>query len=250
MIAPRRTAAFTLFEILISIAIFLLLAGGIFASVQAAFQASNQVAVSQLDAERSAALQQLMRRFFASLPAEAKVELRLRKLSGRGDVVELLAAPVPAFLRFGADAKDGIALSGLPDGRGGFRFSLGYFEADAPPEKRDRQLDEGPWLSLLGGVKEIRWRMAPARNPVFTDVWDAENGRPGVAELTLVMANGAEGTYAYWIPPLQRRTSGPGLDSSAPRPPGGGPTPAPGGADQEEGDGEESDGGSEQPVTP
>jgi len=206
----RRERAFTLFEVLISIAIFLLLAGGIFASVSAAFKASNQVAISQLDAERADSFQQLLRTFFLSLPAEAKIEMRLRKQSGRGDVVEVLAWPVPAFLQFGTDASDGIAITGLPDGRGNFRVSLGYFRSDDPPDKRDRRLEQGKWLTLLPDVKEIKWRFAPSRNPVMSETWNAGSGRPGLAELTLNMANGDGGVYDYWIPPLQYRSSGGG----------------------------------------
>ncbi len=223
MNAPRR--AFTLFEVLISIAIFLLLAGGIFASVQAAFSASNQVALSQLDSERAEAFQNLLRKFFATLPPETKVELRQRRLSGRGDVVELLAWPVPAFLRFGENANDGVALAGLPDGRGNFRVSLGYFSADDPPEKRDRVLEEGTWLPLLPDVKTLTWRLAPARNPVLTDKWDTASGRPGLAELSYQTTSGAGGTYAYWIPPLQRRLTGPAANPGAPADGGGGGGP-------------------------
>lgn len=214
MNAARR--AFTLFEVLVSIAIFLLLAGGIFASVQAAFSASNQVALSQLESERAEAFQNLLRKFFATLPPEAKVELRQRRLAGRGDVVELLAWPVPTFLRFGENANDGIALAGVPDGRGNFRISLGYFSADDPPEKRDRVLEEGTWLPLLPDVKNLTWRLAPARNPVLTDKWDTASGRPGLAELTYQTTAGAGGTYAYWIPSLQRRLTGPAVNPGAP----------------------------------
>jgi hypothetical protein len=195
-----------------------MLATGIFAAVKAAFTATSQVATAQLDSERREAFQQLLRRFFLSLPPEAKVELRLRKQSGRGDVVELLAWPVPPFLRFGTDSSDGIAITGLPDGRGNFRLSLGYFRADDPPEKRDLALEDAHWLTLLPDVKEIRWRFAPARNPVLVDSWNGGSGRPGIAELTLNMADGTDGTYSYWIPPLQRRSSGGGEDSNQPPP--------------------------------
>ncbi len=227
----KREKGFTLFEVLTSIAIFMLLAGGIFASVRAAFTASVQVASAQLDSERADALQQLLRRFFQSLPADAKVELRLRKQAGRGDVVELLAWPVPPFLRFGADAKDGMAITGLPDGRGNFRLSLGYFRAEDPPEKRDLQLEAAKWLTLLPDVREIRWRFAPTRNPVFADSWNAGSGRPGLAELTLAMADGSGGTYDYWIPPLQRRSSGGNEDAGADVPSPQDPNGAPSGED-------------------
>jgi hypothetical protein len=221
----KREAGFTLFEVLIAIGIFMLLVGGIFASVRAAFVTSAQVASRQLESERSDAFQQLLRKFFAALPADAKTELRLRNLSGRGDVVELLVWPAPPFLRFGSDPGDGVAISGLPDGRGNFRISLGYFRADDSPEDRDKRLQEGKWLPLMPDVAEMRWRMAPMRNPVMAETWTAGNGRPGIAELTLRMATGDSGTYSYWVPPLQHRSFGGGDEGAPPTPDEGSPGP-------------------------
>ncbi|MDD5200374.1 MAG: prepilin-type N-terminal cleavage/methylation domain-containing protein [Terrimicrobiaceae bacterium] len=224
----KRARGFTLFEVLISIAIFMLLAGGIFAAVRAAFTASAEIATAQLDSERGNAFQQFLRKFFQSLPADAKIELRLRKQAGRGDVVELLAWPMPPFLRFGTNSGDGMAISAMPDGRGNFRIALGYFRADDPPDTRDRRLEETQWLPLLPNVSTVHWRFAPERNPVFSDTWNAGNARPGIAELTLRMTNGSESTFAYWIPPLQRRSTGaPDDGNTAPQPPGGEPAAGP-----------------------
>lgn len=222
----KRAAAFTLFEVLVALMIFFLLAGGIFTSVRSAFVASNQVAVSQVDAERMTAFQALLRKMFGELPPEAKVEMRVRQEAGRGDVVELLVWPAPAFLRFGASTGDGAAISALPDGRGRFRISLASYRADLSPDERDRALAQAWWLPLLPEVSQVRWKFAPSRNPVLTDSWNAGSGRPGLAELTLGMASGDETVSAYWIPPLQRRSSGGGSfdagGNSPPPPPNGG----------------------------
>ncbi len=225
----RRRRAFTLFEVLVSIAIFMLLAGGIFASVRAAFVASTQVVGDQLDSERSDAFQQFLRKVFLSLPSDAKVELKLRQQPGRGDVVEVRLWPVPGFLQFGADSSDGAVISAQPDGVGGFRMMLGYFRAEDSPDQRDQRLDrEATWLMLLPGVKQVRWRFAPTRNPVYSETWTEQAGRPGIAELTLEMKNGANNVYQFWIPPLQRRTSGSSESGTPPpaQPPGGNPPPA------------------------
>ena len=233
----QRSAAFTLLEVLISIAIFMLLAGGIFESVRAAFTASAEVVNAQLDAERLDAFQQFMRKVFLSLPPDAKVELKLRTQSGLGDVVEVLLWPVPSFLQFGTDTSDGASISAQPDGRGGFRVMLGFFNSEDSSDERDQRLSqEATWLTLLPGVKQIRWRFAPTRNPVYADTWNEQTGRPGLAELTLEMNSGASSVYQFWIPPLQRRSTGSGVpDGGLPQPgnpvhPGGSPPPPPGAA--------------------
>jgi|GEM_PF-874669 len=203
----RRSGGFTLFEVLIAIAIFLLLAGGIFAAVSAAFAGSAQVVTSQLDSERFDAFQQFVRKLYTSLPADATIELRQRKAGDRGDVVEVLIWPVAGFAQFGVDSKDGLALSALPDGAGGFKMSIGYFRSEDTPQEREDDIQRTDWLTLLPNVKEIRWRFAPARNPVFVDTWHSENGRPGIAELSLTMKDGGSTVSDYWIPQLQRHTT-------------------------------------------
>jgi hypothetical protein len=222
----RRHHAFTLFEVLVSIAIFMLLAGGIFASVRAAFSASAQVVSSQLDSERLDAFQQFLRKMFMSLPADAKVELKLRQLSGRGDVVEMRVWPIPAFLQFGTNSSDGAAISAQPDGRGGFGMMLGYFRAKDTPDERQERLERSDWLLLLPGVQQLHWRFAPARNPVLADAWNEQSGRPGLAELTLTMKDGGTSVFQFWIPPLQRRSSA-GAEGGAGQPPAAG-APQPG----------------------
>ncbi len=204
----KRSPAFTLFEVLIAMTIFFLLAGGIFATVRSAFTASAEVASSQLDAERANAFQALMRKMFGALPADAKLETRVRKEPGRGDVVELLIWPAPPFLRFGSGVGDGAAISALPDGRGQFNLSLASFRVEDSADERDRDLAKAGWLPLLPGVGQVRWRFAPPRNPVMAEAWNAGSGRPGLAELTLRMAGGTDEISSYWVPPLQRRSSG------------------------------------------
>jgi type II secretory pathway pseudopilin PulG len=237
---PKSLRAFTLFEVLIAIAIFMLLAGGIFATVQAAFSSSAQIAGSQLDAERLDAFTQLVRRLFVSLPADAKVEMRIRKQADRGDVVEVLAWPAPNFLHFGAESGDGLALSAQPDGRGGYRMALGWFSSKDGPDERDRKLERATFLTLLPGVKEVRWKFAPQRSALLDDKWPAGSGRPGLAELTLVLPPDRAVTSDFWVPPLQRRSFGGGGEAEPqPQAP---QTPTPDGAP----DGASDEGGGDQ----
>lgn len=222
----KRAAGFSLFEVLVALAIFVLLAAGIFTSVRTAFTASNQVATSQLDAERMTAFQALLRKVFGELPPDAKVEMRVRQEAGRGDVVDLLIWPAPPFLQFGSSTGDGAIISAQPDGRGRYRISLASYRANLSPDERDRVLAHAQWLPLLPDVSQMRWKFAPNRNPVLTDSWNAGSGRPGLVELTLAMGNGDEIVSAYWVPPLQRRSSGGSFDQG-----GNAPSPAPNGGD-------------------
>lgn len=201
----KSRRGFTLVEILVSIAIFALLVGGIFTAVQAAFTTSNVVVETQLQTERFTAFQQFLRRLFVSLPANAAMELRIRQSVGRGDVIELLMWPMPEHMRFGSIEGDGLALSAVPDGRGRFSFSISYFRTSDPPEVRDTALANANWLPLLPDVARARWRFADARNPILSETWTQSSGRPGLAELELEMGDGTEATFDFWIPPLESR---------------------------------------------
>jgi prepilin-type N-terminal cleavage/methylation domain-containing protein len=224
-----RRRGFTLFEVLIAIAIFVLLAGGIFSSVRAAFMASTQVVTSQFDSERLNAFQQFLRKVFIGMPSDGRLELKLRQLAGLGDVVEVRMWPAPEFLQFGTNPGDGAALSAQPDGHGGFRMMLGFFRAKDTTDEREEHLQKTQWLQLLPGIEQIRWRFAPARNPVFEEKWTEQSGRPGLAELTMKMKNGSESVFQFWIPPLQRRISAPpeAGQPGAPQQPQPGGTPPP-----------------------
>ncbi len=211
----KSPPAFTLFEVLVAIAIFMLLAGGIFSAVQASFSASAQIVTTQMANERLDAFQQFLRRFFVSLPADARVELKLRPTAS-GDVVELRIWPVPAFLQFGMNASDGAALSAQPDGRGGYRMMLGYFRSQDTADERQERLEKTSWLLLLPDIQRLKWRFAPSRNPVFEDTWSESVERPGIAELSLTMKDGSEYTFLDWIPPLQRRSSSAMPDNANP----------------------------------
>lgn len=202
----KRARAFTLVEVLVAIAIFILLAGGIFATVQTGFTASSEVAEAQLHSERFRAFQQFLRRLFLSLPPDATLELRIRKDAARGDFIELLIEPVPGSVRFGPSPGDGMALTAVPDGKGRFTFSMAYFETDNVNLDPDSALENADWMPLLPDVTTARWKFADARNPILSETWQSNSGRPGLAELELELLDGTTSVFDFWIPPVKPST--------------------------------------------
>lgn len=205
MISHRKNTAFTLLEVLLSVAIFLLLAGGIFAAVSVTMKAANEITLTRLESERIDAFQRFVRVLFSNLPGRARAELRVRQWEGKGSVVELLLAPAPEFADFSRNAAEtgGIALSAVPDGSGFFTLSLKNFGSELSPEDRDRQLRGPGWIALLPGVQEIRWRFASSNMPGLQETWDANNGRPALADLELTLADGSRKHLQCLIPEVQ-----------------------------------------------
>ena len=84
----RGCAAFTLFEMIVVIMIFVLMAGGIYATVSAAVQASATLSEENLRSQRLNAFAGLLRRTFHNLPATAKISGGVRA-DGEGIPTEL-----------------------------------------------------------------------------------------------------------------------------------------------------------------
>ena len=200
-----RDFGFTLLEVLLSVAIFLLLAGGIFTAVSVTMTASGEITLARLESERLDALQRFLRTLFSNLPGPAQIELRVRPGAGRGNVVELLLAPTPDFVNFSRHAEEsgGIVLSALPDESGRFTLAFKNFGAELSPQDRDRQLSGPGWIALLPGIREVRWRFSSSNDKGFQETWDAANGRPALAELDLRLADGSRRTFQCLIPHVQ-----------------------------------------------
>ncbi len=197
--------AFTLLEVLLAVTIFLLLAGGIFAAVTVSIKASGEIVRIGQEAERLDALQRFLRQIFSNLPGTARIELRVRPVSGRGNAVELLLWPVPEFASFSQNAREtgGLALGALPDGSGMFTLSLTNFGAELSADNRDKQMQGAAWTAMLPGIREVQWRFAAAETNGLQETWDPSNGRPGLANLEITMADGTEKHWQFLIPALQ-----------------------------------------------
>ena len=201
----RKARAFTLLEVLLSVTIFLLLAGGIFAAVTVSIKASGEIVRIGQEAERLDALQRFLRQVFSNLPGAARLELRIRSAGRRGAAVELLLWPVPEFASFSQNAQQsgGLALSAIPDGSGWLTFSLANFGAELSAENRDQHLQRAAGIVMLPGVRKIRWRFAAAETSGLQETWEPANGRPGLANLEITMADGTEKHWQFFIPAIQ-----------------------------------------------
>lgn len=193
---------FTLLEVLISVAIFLLIAGGIFEAVSISMKASRDISMARLESERIDSFQRFGRLLFSDLPGDSRVELRVRQGRGGRDIVELLLSPVPALADFSSDSRPsgGLALSALPDRAGAYTISAANFDDEASPVERDEALEAAVWIPLLPGVKSIRWKFAAPDSPWLEETWPAGRGRPTLAELELGLADGENSRFQFAIP--------------------------------------------------
>lgn len=199
-----RVCGFTLLEVLLSVSIFLLLAGGIFTSVAVTTKASVEVAIVRRETERFDALQRFLRQVFSNLPVTTQLELRVRQIPSLGRAVEVLIAPAPEFSNFSAstDLAGALALGAIPDRTGALTFSLTNFKGTLSAVERDRQLANASWIPMLTGVADFRWRFAGSEPSGLQETWEPANGRPALADLVIVMTDGSEKHWQFLIPEL------------------------------------------------
>jgi len=200
---------FTLLEVLLSVSIFLLLAGGIFTAVTVTTKASAEVALVRRETERFDALQRFLRQVFSNLPASTQLELRVRPVPSLGRAVEVLIAPAPEFADLSAPTEQAgdLALGAIPDGTGALTFSLTNFNGTLSTTERDRQLENASWIPLLPGVADFRWRFAGTETSGLQETWEPANGRPALADLVVTMTDGTIKHWQFLIPELARPTS-------------------------------------------
>jgi len=205
-----NNGGFTLLEVLFSLAIFLMLAGGIFAAVSVSTRVSADLTLARLEDERADALQRFLRQLFVNLPSTAQFELRTQSSEKGGSGQELLVSSAPEFANFSAQSitSGGLALGTIASAAGPMAFALANFDDAASPEERDRQLRGPIWIGLLPDVSAVRWRFAANENSGWQETWDQTKGRPGLAELEITLNDGGRRQWQFLIPPVKASSAG------------------------------------------
>lgn len=214
--AHQRHAAFTLFEVMVAMAILVFLVGGIYFAVSSAVSSSIQLASVQMDARQQNAFVRFLREGFLNLPPGAKIFLRTRDLGQRGRAVEVLIEQASGAFETGVlEARgSGVVLAVIPDGRGSGYFSLQRFVSGQGEKDRDRNLEAGSWLRILDNVHTVRWRFWDKPEQKFIETWDRPDERPAFVELTYSLTGEPETTCVFCLPPLAMAA----VPSSSPEP--------------------------------
>jgi prepilin-type N-terminal cleavage/methylation domain-containing protein len=235
MKAARSAAAFTLFEIVVVVAIFALLAGGIYATVSAALRATAVLSEENTEQQRLDALVNLLRRTFHNLPATAILSGGVRVQDGDG-VPEIILREAPGAFSWGlaAPADSTILLGIRPRVGGGKELSLLQLAGSLTElERRDALAGGGKWLKLLPDLRSAGWRFYDPNQQDWVEEWPEGAERPPLVELSLEMLGEETARrYVFWLPPVRpyqppaapAAGGGTNIEVQAPQP---GPTPAP-----------------------
>ena len=210
----KNARAFTLFEMVVVIAIFVLLAGGIYATVNAAVRATATLSEENLQIQRLKAFVSLLRRTFHNLPANAVFSGGVRSQDGDG-FAEIVLRDAPGVFAWGLGGpSSGTALlSARPRLGGGREISLMLLPGSLGEMERREALQDGKWLRLLPDLREVQWRFYDEAQQDYVDEWP-EGARPPLIELNLtLLGEEIPRKFVFWLPPVKE------VDLTAQQPP-------------------------------
>ena len=200
----KNAHAFTLFEMVVVIAIFVLLAGGIYATVNAAVRATATLSEENLQIQRLNAFVSLLRRTFHNLPANAVFSGGVRSQDGDG-FAEIVLRDAPGVFAWGLGGpSSGTALlSARPRLGGGREISLMLLPGSLREMERREALQDGKWLRLLPDLREVQWRFYDEAQQDYVDEWP-EGARPPLIELNLtLLGEEVPRKFVFWLPPVK-----------------------------------------------
>ena len=201
----RKAGGFTLFEMIVVVAIFVLLAGGIYATVNAAVRASATLSEENLSSQRMNAFLSLLRRTFHNLPSTALVSGGVRADGGR-NIPEIVLREAPGVFSWGtAGGATSMALiSARPRLGGGKEISLLSLSSALEGNDLRAAIDRGQWLRLLPDLRDVRWRFYNDSTQEWVEEWEEGMERPKLLELSFeLLGEEIPRTYVFWLPPVQ-----------------------------------------------
>ncbi len=217
-----RNAArgFTLFEMVVVLAIFVLLAGGIYATVNAAVRATATLTEENLQIQRLNAFVSLMRRTFHNLPANARFAGGVRAEGGDGfPEITLRDAPGVFAWGLGGPSAGTALLTARPRLGGGRELSLMLLPGSLGEMERRDGLERGAWMRLLPDLREVKWRFYNLEQQEWVEQW-LEGERPPLVELNLqLLGEEVPRQFIFWLPPVKEvALNEAGLEAQGPPP--------------------------------
>jgi prepilin-type N-terminal cleavage/methylation domain-containing protein len=228
--SPHRRHArrgFSLIEVLLGLALFGILTGGIFAVQRGAMEVSTEVTARQGKTMRMHSFCELLRRNFEALPGNAKVVLLPTGgvQSGLSDVAFTNFPLAFTWPGVPAGSNSVIFRTARADSGVGLQASLLYLDEEQTADYEAEKLDERKVLAklnLMEGIMTLNWRFYNDA----TQKWELEwlrnqTARPSFVEMTLTYLDGMDPVrLVFWIPQMANPQT---FTQGAGGAPGGGP---------------------------
>lgn len=201
----RDSGGFTLFEMMVVMTIFVLLAFGIYSTVSMAMRATAILTEDSLQNQRLDAFVSLLRRTFHNLPASAQLSGGVRAEGGDGSA-EIVLRDAPGVFAWGAGGASAgtVVLSARPRLGGGREMGLMHLSGSLGETERREALEDGDWLRLMPDLREVGWKFY---DPVLQDwvvEWADGRERPPLVELDMeLLGEDIPRKFVFWLPSIK-----------------------------------------------
>ena len=205
----RSRQGFTLIEVLLGLALFGILVGGIFSVQRGAMEVSREVTERQGKTMRMHSFCELLRRNFESLPGNAKVFLLPTggASSGLSDVAFTNFPLAFTWPGVPAGSNSVIFRTARSDSGVGLAASLLYLDEEQAADYEANKLDERKVLAklyLMEGIMTLDWKFFNDTTQVWETEWPRTQAtRPGLVEMIRTYIDGQDPVrLIFWIPQM------------------------------------------------
>jgi prepilin-type N-terminal cleavage/methylation domain-containing protein len=192
-------SGFTIFEIILAMAVLALIAGAIYAISMAAMEATQETLKEELTIRRLDGFLRITRNAFLNLPAHGAIYLD----SSNNDIPDLYFENASNL--FGLPSLGGgtLVLSARARPDGTRTLAILRLPKNIQGSDRDRFYQEGHWTNLLPQVVKPHWSFF--RNGDWVDEWPQGAGRPQLVRLEMTLRAIPYPIVAiFYLPPISR----------------------------------------------
>jgi prepilin-type N-terminal cleavage/methylation domain-containing protein len=201
---PHRSNGFTLLEMMITLAIFILLTAAVFGIMTGVLQSSSSLQDNQNRRDQMTALNAFLKKRLGEMPA-----LSALTSYQRGDGEGLAQNGIV----FGT-AGMATAIDAKIQANGYYTLRTAVLTGDASPGQLQdaRQAlqaivtgDEQSitWIPLLHDVKSLDWKFQDFGTGQWADLWNSSAAKPNLVEFSLQMAGDLQpATMDFWLPKI------------------------------------------------
>ncbi len=198
--SARRAAGFTLLEMVITMAIFLLLAGAVFGVITGVLQSTSSLHENQGRRDQIAALNAFLKKKLGDLPVTSSL-ISYRRGEGEGLVQNGIV--------FGK-VENVTAIDAKLQPNGYYTLRLGFAGgtlssagANNFPIPDDDTTSPFKWTPLIHDVKTLHWKFQDKDTSQWVEQWGQTNNKPGIVEFSMKIAGDLQPvTMDFWLPPL------------------------------------------------
>jgi prepilin-type N-terminal cleavage/methylation domain-containing protein len=203
--ARRRSAGFTLVEMVITLTVFVLLSAAIFGIISGVLTSASTLQGNQNRQDEVAALQSFLGKKLHDLPGQSLLG-SYRRGDGEGLDQNGIIFGTAYFLT-AVDAK--VQANGLYTLRLA-SFSSGTDAANGPAVFTKAVQEDDPslaWTPLLHDVQHMAWRFEAYNAGQWSDQWMNPAIKPNLVEVSVQLAGDQNPTVMdFWIPPIYTAT--------------------------------------------